>query len=308
MARKRRIQFEGAFYHVITRGNQRQDIFFDDQDRHNYLDRLLKYKTKCGFILYAYVLMSNHIHLLIETPKEPISRIMQMINFTYTQYFNKKYGKVGHLFQGRYKAFLCDKDSYLLGLVRYIHLNPARAGLVENTDEYRWSSHKEYLYGNTGLVDTDNVLRLFSGRSAAARKKYYEFITGEPDENLSPYAAHEQQIIGDEQFIEKIVARTDRTHLKFKKLPIQELVSAIEKATGIGLGDMASRRRDERVRLTREVFVTLAKESGYSGVELQEILKRDGSVISRMANTGEKDERNKILEEVKGVLYAQSQA
>ena len=145
MARKPRIQYSGAFYHIIVRGNQRQNIFLEDADRLEYLERLKRYKKKCGFVLYAFVLMSNHVHLLLETPKDPIARIMQMLNFTYTQYFNKKYNKVGHLFQGRYKSYLCDKDNYLLGLVRYIHKNPVRAGLVENPDEYSWSSQGDYI-------------------------------------------------------------------------------------------------------------------------------------------------------------------
>jgi len=112
------MQFEGDFYHIIVRGNQRQDIFRDESDRRRYLERLLIYKDKCGFLLYAYVLMTNHVHLPTETAADPMSRIMQMINFTYTHYFNRKYGKVGHLLQGRYRSFLCDKDNYLLSLVR----------------------------------------------------------------------------------------------------------------------------------------------------------------------------------------------
>ncbi len=130
MARKPRIEFSGAFYHIIVWGNQKQVIFLDENDRQEYLKRIEHYQQKCGFILYAFVLMSNHVHLLLETPKDQISRIMQMINFTYTQYFNRKYNKVGHLFQGRYKSHLCDKDEYLLTLMRYIHLNPVRAGIV----------------------------------------------------------------------------------------------------------------------------------------------------------------------------------
>src|SRR4030042_3097103 len=118
MARKPRIQFEGAFYHIIIRGNQRQDIFLDETDRSQYLERLHRYRNN-----------------------DPISRIMQMINFTYTQFFNRKYGKVGHLFQGRDKSYLCDKDSYLLNLVRYIHNNPVRAGLVKDAGAYEWSSY-----------------------------------------------------------------------------------------------------------------------------------------------------------------------
>lgn len=305
MARKPRIQFEGAFYHIIVRGNQRQNIFLDESDFREYLERLHKYRNKCGFILYAYVLMTNHVHLLIETPKDPISRIMQMINFTYTQYFNRKYRKVGHLFQGRYKSYLCDKDSYLLSLVRYIHNNPVRAGLVKDTGAYEWSSHDDYLHGTKGLVDTDKVLRLFSERPVIARRKYVKFMTEcEPDKNLTPYAAYEQQIVGDERFIEKVQERVERLGKKAKKNPIRDLVIAIEKETGFGLLELVSRKRGERLRTARGFLVKLAKEVGYNMVELQGILKRDISVLSRLASIGETREGEKTLRRVKQNLNA----
>jgi REP element-mobilizing transposase RayT len=178
---------------VIVRGNQRQDIFGDESDRLRYLERLRLYKDKCRFLLYAYVLMTNHIHLLIETPEDPISHIMRIINFTYTQYFNRKYGKVGHLFQGRYKSYLCDRDRYLLSLVRYMHRNPVRAGIVKDAGTYEWSSHGDYVHGAKGLVDTDKVLGLFSERPGSAVRKYKEFmIADEPEKKVSPYEAFEQ--------------------------------------------------------------------------------------------------------------------
>ena len=126
MARKPRVEYDGAFYHVIVRGNQRQRTFHDDQDRISYLERLEHYRQRYGFRLFAYVLMSNHVHLLLETKSVPLSKIMQGIQFSYTQRYNRRHRKVGHLFQGRYKAILCDRDAYLLELVRYIHLNPGR--------------------------------------------------------------------------------------------------------------------------------------------------------------------------------------
>ena len=305
MARKPRIQFEGAFYHIIVRGNQRQDIFFDEADRRQYLERLHRYRNKCGFVLYAYVLMTNHVHLLIETPNDPISRIMQMINFTYTQYFNKKYGKVGHLFQGRYKSYLCDKDSYLLGLVRYIHNNPVRAGVAEDAGAYAWSSHGDYLKGTKGCVDTDKVLRLFSEKPGIARHKYAEFMNaGESDKSLKPYATYEQQIVGDESFIEEVAKRVERIEKRAKKIPIKDLVLAIEKETGIGLLEMVSRKRGERLRTARGILVSLAKEIGYNMVELQGILKRDISVLSRLASIGETREGEKTLRRVKESLNA----
>ena len=119
MARKPRVEFKGAFYHVIVRGNQRQKIFRDDRDRLTYLDRVEHYRQRYGFRIYAYVLMANHVHLLLQTGKTPLSKILQGIQFTYTQYYNRRHRTVGHLFQGRYKAILCDRDAYLLELVRY---------------------------------------------------------------------------------------------------------------------------------------------------------------------------------------------
>jgi len=160
MARKPRIQFEGAFYHVITRGNQRQKIFKDEEDNRQYLETLAKYKDLYKYHLYAYVLMHNHVHLLIETGETPLSRILQGINQSYTAWFNKRYKTVGHLFQGRYKAILCDRDSYLLSLVKYIHLNPVRARLIKTPEEYPWSSHRVYIKpARKSIVDEEQEHR-----------------------------------------------------------------------------------------------------------------------------------------------------
>lgn len=159
MARKPRIHFPGALYHVISRGNQRQDIFLDDKDLKTFLAYLSEYKTRYPFHLYAYSLMKNHFHLLLEVEGTPLGKIMQSLLFRYTRYFNKRYGKVGHLFQGRYKAILCDKDAYLVELVRYIHLNPVRAKVVTDPEKYLWTSHLGYLGKvKDGFIEEDFVL------------------------------------------------------------------------------------------------------------------------------------------------------
>ena len=176
MARPPRIQFQNAFYHVIVRGNQQQALFSGDTDRMAYLELLSRYKKKCGFILYAYVLMNNHIHLLVETPEAPISKIMQMLNFTYAQYFNRKYGKVGHLFQGRYKSFLCDRDQYLLSLVRYIHLNPLVDYLTKDLKAYSYSSYLEFLGLKEGFTRKDVVLDNFG-----SVQDYERFVLDQED-------------------------------------------------------------------------------------------------------------------------------
>jgi REP element-mobilizing transposase RayT len=145
MARKPRVEFDGALYHVIVRGNQQQAIFQDNKDRATYLERLEHYRKRYGFVLYAYVLMSNHVHLLVETHQTALSKIMQGLQSSYTQYYNRRHRKIGHLFQGRYKAILCDRDAYLLELVRYLHLNPARLRQKISPWRYPWSSHRAYL-------------------------------------------------------------------------------------------------------------------------------------------------------------------
>ncbi len=205
MARKPRIEFEGAFYHVITRGNQRQKIFRDDDDYGKYLEVLARYKDLYQYRLYAYVLMTNHVHLLVETGGVPLSKILQGINQSYTGWFNRRYETVGHLFQGRYKAILCDRDSYLLSLVKYIHLNPVRARLVKTSKEYLWSSHRFYLRASDkSIVDEDQVLRLFSeDKKTAARRLYGAFVgDGITVKKEDIYSTIDRRILGDEAFAE----------------------------------------------------------------------------------------------------------
>ena len=150
MARPPRLEFSGAVYHVVVRGNERRAIFRDDEDREQYLERLAHYREKFGFRLLAFCLMSNHVHRAIRAGHFPLSRIMAGLQSSYTQWFNRRHGRVGHLFQGRYKAFLVQEERYLLGLVRYIHENPVRAKVVERPRDYAsWpASSKVYAYQN----------------------------------------------------------------------------------------------------------------------------------------------------------------
>ena len=302
MARPPRIEFSGAFYHVIVRGNQRQDIFLDEQDRLEYLSRVAHYKEKSGFILYAYVLMSNHVHLLIETPKAPLSRIMQLINFTYTRYFNRKYGKVGHLFQGRYKAILCDRDKYLLGLVRYIHLNPVRAKIVSLPHEYLWSSHSEYIALKKGLVDTNRVLRLFSESVSQARRLYREFV----DEALgagrdeSYYKTIDQQILGDEKFADEVGEKFAEPEKHRRKPPLQAVFKVVEEMTGVSREEIASRSRRSEVVFARGLMVSVCRDVGYKLVGLQDALKRELSSVSKLARVADSDKgRNAVKQSIK---------
>ena len=174
IARKPRIEYPGAFFHIIARGDNREDIFHDDEDRENYLKRLGFYLDEGKVTLYCFCLMTNHIHLLVEMGEQPVSKVLQRLHTWYARYYNRKYERVGHLFQGRYKAMLCDKDSYLSELVRYIHLNPVRAAIAKDPREYLWSSHRAYLgVDNYPFLDTDLVLsqaREFGGFKAKWKK------------------------------------------------------------------------------------------------------------------------------------------
>ncbi len=310
MARPPRIQFPGAFYHIIVRGNQRQDIFIDDHDRAEYLKRLKHYKKEHGFILYAYVLMPNHVHLLIETINAPVSKIMQLINFTYTRYFNKKYGKVGHLFQGRYKSFLCDRDEYLLALVKYIHLNPLRAKMVERPHDYKWSSHHDYISGSSGIVNTDKVLCLFSERISEARKRYIDFMNeaiGLEKEDLF-YKAIGQQILGDDKFIEEVERKIDRVGKPLRKPSLHEILITIKRVTDVSEEKIVSRSRNDKVMTARAILVGVWRKTDGRLVELQPVLKRDLSVLSRLSKISESADNRKIMEQALRLLNAYMQA
>jgi len=177
MARKPRVEFSGAFYHVMARGNRRTTLFHDDEDYGAYLERLERYRQRDRLRCYAFVLMANHLHLLVETGEVPLSRTMQALQFTYTQYYNRRYRNTGHLFQGRYKAILCDRDAYLLELVRYLHLNPARLRQPQDPWRYPWSSHGMYL-GEAGVVEiaSSTILAQFHRQVGPARKAYGQFL------------------------------------------------------------------------------------------------------------------------------------
>lgn len=309
MARPPRIEFPGAFYHIIVRGNQRQDIFLDDQDRSEYLTRIQRYRKERGFILYAYVLMTNHVHLLIETPLTPISRIMQLISLTYTQYFNRKYNKVGHLFQGRYKSLLCDRDEYLLSLVRYIHLNPVRADVVKGPGEYGWSSHNDYLRGKSDIVQPDRVLRLFSERVSRARKLYEEFVneaigTGR-DEEL--YSAVGQQIVGDDTFVETVEKKVDGHGGSYRRPPLVKILRAVEETTGVSGDKMISLSRGKEAVFARSLLAVAAREYGYRLADLQTVLKRDYSVLSKLSRAAVEEGKRERMKETLKILNAHLQ-
>ncbi|OYD17287.1 hypothetical protein CH333_01440 [candidate division WOR-3 bacterium JGI_Cruoil_03_44_89] len=209
MARPLRIEYAGGLYHITCRGNESKDIFIDDHDRTRFMEYLGKNTAKYNVIMYAYCLMSNHYHLFSETLEANLSRFMHAINTSYTVYFNRRHQRIGHLFQGRYKAIVVDRDAYLLELCRYIHLNPVRAGVVSDPAEYRWSSHRAYLGVDEreSLINSDIILSMFSLDRNEALERYGTFINeGIGVENPLKRAVG-QVMLGEDEFIQNTKER-----------------------------------------------------------------------------------------------------
>jgi REP element-mobilizing transposase RayT len=178
MTRPLRLEYEGALYHTTSRGNAREDVFLNDSDRARFLEILGDVVARYGWICHAYCLMSNHYHLLIETPDANLSRGMQFLNGVYTQWFNRRHQRVGHLFQGRFKGILVEKESHLLELARYIVLNPVRANMVRGVRDWPWSSYRATL-GQVSAPDfltIDWILSQFDSDRGPAICAYRKFV------------------------------------------------------------------------------------------------------------------------------------
>lgn len=206
MARPLRLEFPDATYHVTSRGNAQNAVFLDDEDRELFFVCLGKVVVRFGWLCHAYCLMDNHYHLLIETPEGNLSLGMRQLNGIYTQRFNRRHGRVGHLFQGRFKAIVVDRDSYLLELCRYVVLNPIRAAMVKHIEHYPWSSYPATM-GLTdcpGWLNTDWLLSHFGRHRAVAQRHYADFVA-EGVCLLSPWSAVRGQVLlGSEAFVEKM--------------------------------------------------------------------------------------------------------
>lgn len=281
MARRPRVFAPGLLYHVIVRGNQRRLTFRNDEDYKAYLERLEKYRAQCRVRIYAYCLMPNHAHLLVETGATPLAKFMQGVQQSYTQYFNRRYRQVGHLFQGRYKAIICERDKYLHALIRYIHLNPVRAKLVTRPERYAYSGHKSYLIqGTAKIVDTEPILKLMGGK-----KGYERFVIegiGEAH-NEAYYSVEDQRFLGAEGFGEEISRNEEEIVSRKKKSPIETALRAV--ARQLDAAPESLRSTDRRWQMTAkraEAVTMLVREYGYTVSEVSKCLERDQANISMM--------------------------
>ena len=207
MPRTARIAPQAFVFHVLTRGNNKQTVFKDDEDFGKYVDILCKYKGKYQFKLYHYVLMTNHVHLVIEPTEDggELSQIMKGINLSYAQHFKKKYDYTGHFWQDRFKSIIISRDEYLLACGSYVELNPVRAGMVKDPKDYSWSSYKANAYGEQdGLID-EHVIYGNLSTDEAARKEYRAFVKQMQETHDSMRGEMDRRTIyGGSDFIQRV--------------------------------------------------------------------------------------------------------
>jgi len=256
MARPLRFEYKGALYHVHARGNERRKIFFTDADYKKFKEYVAGAIEKYHCLVHCYVLMGNHYHLIIETPEANISRVMHYINGSYTTYINIKRGRNGHLFQGRYKSILVAKDSYLMELSRYIHLNPVRALMVEKPEEYAYSSYNSYITGKPEkIVTTDLILGMVSRERKEARDGYRDYVENGIGEKLkNPLdGAYGGIIVGGEQFIKGVlrtikegyIEKAEVSHRKALRsvIGMEEIIEVVCRYFKVSRAEVVKRQR-----------------------------------------------------------------
>ena len=273
MSRPLRLEFSDALYHVTSRGDRREDIYEDNADKEIFISILAQVIEQFNWSCYAYCLMDNHYHMLIQTPDSNLSKGMRQLNGVYTQTYNRRHSKVGHLFQGRYKSILVDEEAYLVELSRYIVLNPVKARMVKHVSDWHWSSYQA-MTGTVvkpGWLSTDYVLLQFSKQRKTAIRKYQEFV--EAGLKLGPIwgRLNNQIYLGEAEFIDKV-----QQHLKQQGNDLQ--IPKVQKRT-----KAHSIAHYENINTTRDEAIVEAYASGaYSYQALAEYFGLHFTTIGRI--------------------------
>jgi REP element-mobilizing transposase RayT len=279
MARPLRLEFHGALYHVTSRGDGQEDIYLDNEDRATSVAVLEEVVKRFNWTVHAYCLMSNHYHLLVETPDGNLAQGMRQFNGIYTQRFNRRHRRVGHVFQGRYKAIIVQKDSYLLELARYIVLNPVRAGMVRSAKDWPWSSYRATacLMQPPAWLQTDWILSAFGTRKGPALERYRAFVA-EGKNQPSPWQLLKNQIyLGDEQFVGKLQAGLEQG----KDLSEIPMAQRRKPAKSLDYYTQKYRERDDAI-------VSAYRSGGYSLKAIGDHFGLHYSRVSRIVATVEK--------------------
>jgi len=287
MARKPRIHYPGALYRVIVRGNAQQNIFFDNEDRTRFYFLLQEGVERYRHRIHAFCLMTNHFHLALQSGDVHLSSVMQNLSFRYTAWINRRYARSGHLFQGRFKAVLVDADMYLLELVRYIHLNPIRAGLVSDPGEYPWSSHTAYCHVESiPWLTTEWVLSQFSEMKKQAINGYRTFLMDGMKEGhrveFHRGTGEDSRVFGNDTFIEKVLGRAERNVRRI--LTLEELIDHVCRRYEIDKSALKEPGKDRRMSEVRGMIAWFLLETGCGTLtELSKKTKRDISSLSSAA-------------------------
>jgi len=273
MSRPIRIQYSGAVYHIISRGNKKEAIFKNNKDFTLFLDILSEVIERYNWKLYAYCLMKNHYHLLIETIDPNLSQGMLLLNGKYTQKFNRRYDTCGHLFQGRFKAFIIDRESYLLEVVKYIILNPVNAGIVKSPSEYKWSSFNDIISNKRNInIDFKTILNLFENNIKNPIEQFIEFISSgdkfDYKKNLTG-----KIFLGDIKFAKKVM-KYSRGAKRFKEIAKKSRFVDRPK-----LKEIFGRIRN--IERRNELIYESHIKYGYSFSEIAKYLKLHYSTVSK---------------------------
>ncbi len=312
MARKPRLHVPGGLYHVMLRGNGGQDIFFDDEDRYRLYLLIQQGMERYGHRIHGFCCMTNHIHLAVQVAEDPLSGIMQNLSFRYTRWINKKQSRTGHLFQGRYTAILVDMDRYLLELIRYIHLNPVRAGMVNHAVDHAWSSHRAYLGLETlPWLETDWVLGQFAKRIKTCRRRYEAFVqagNGEGHRQMFHQGGEDARVLADSGFLEDIVGKKVTSS---PRVPLEKIVAYVGKQYGISEQELRGPSRNRTVSEARAVIGWLSQRLGAGSiVNVAAFFQRTSSTFSRhigkmeAAARGSKKLRNRLGGYLKAITQA----
>ena len=286
MARPLRIEYPGAVYHVTSRGNARQDIFLDESDYLEFLNVLSSVVKRFNWLVHAYCLMGNHYHMLIETPDGNLSTGMRQLNGVYTQRFNRRHNRVGHVMQGRFKAILVEKESYLAELCRYIVLNPIRAGMKKRPEQWRWSSYRK----TAGIVEgyscltVDWLLMQFAKTRRVAQERYKEFVMAGLNSDSPWNDLVGQVLLGNEDFIGNMKALLD------DKDKIQEIPKAQRYSARPPIEKILQKRNNKGT--AAEAVYKAHVAYGYTLKEIALVLGLHYTTVSAMVSAVEANHKN----------------